>query len=97
MSVINNLMRLYAHHSDAINDLEKSRINPDFTSIFRNDLEFFIPQVCSFYLKGNYENHIALRNFVVLASSASFFFAHRVWFFFQSAMFQEDSVEIYQK
>ena len=43
MSVINNLMRLYAHHSDAIQDLEKCRVNPDFTSIFRNDLEFFIP------------------------------------------------------
>jgi hypothetical protein len=43
MSVIKNLMRLYAHQGEAILDLEKCRINPDFTSVFRNDLEFFIP------------------------------------------------------
>lgn len=43
MSVIKHLMRLYAHQSEAINDLQQSRVNPDFTSAFRDDLEFFIP------------------------------------------------------
>ena len=43
MSVIKNLMRLYAHQSEAITELLKSRVNPDFTSPFRDDLEFFIP------------------------------------------------------
>lgn len=44
LSVIKNLIRLYAHDEEAIKLLrEECRINPDFTSIFRNDLEFFIP------------------------------------------------------
>jgi hypothetical protein len=43
-SVLQVLMRLYAHQADAIRDLESMcRINPDFTSPFRNDLEFCIP------------------------------------------------------
>jgi len=37
------LIRLYAHDKDAINMLEQVRVNPDFTSQFRNDLEFYIP------------------------------------------------------
>ena len=37
------LIRLYAHDTSAIEDLEKVRVNPDFTSEFRNDLEFYIP------------------------------------------------------
>ena len=46
-------MRMYAHQAGAIKDLYRCRINPDFQSLFRDDLEFFIPQLCSFYLKGN--------------------------------------------
>lgn len=37
------LIRLYAHQHDAISDLEKCRVNPDFNSNQRNDLEFYIP------------------------------------------------------
>lgn len=37
------LVRLYAHDMKAIRDLEKVRVNPDFTSRIRNDLEFYIP------------------------------------------------------
>jgi hypothetical protein len=37
------LIRLYAHDKSAIEDLERVRVNPDFTSEFRSDLEFFIP------------------------------------------------------
>lgn len=43
MSVIQQMMRLYAHEQDAIGELERCRVNPDFTSVFRDDLEFFIP------------------------------------------------------
>ena len=32
------LIRLYAHDKSAIEDLESVRVNPDFTSEFRNDL-----------------------------------------------------------
>lgn len=44
MGVVKALMRLYAHQSDAIRDLkELCRVNPDFSSSFRNDLEFYVP------------------------------------------------------
>ena len=78
---------MYAHQTDAIKDLERCRINPDLNSVFRDDLEFFIPQMCSFYLKGNLENPADLFNVIILASQTDFFFAHRIWFFFHSAMF----------
>ena len=97
MSVVKNLMRLYAHQPEAVADLHLSRVNPDFTSVFRDDLEFFIPQLGSFYLKGDYAKPADIANLIVLAASTSFFFSHRVWFFFQSTMFQETDEEIYQK
>ena len=44
MGVVKALMRLYAHQTDAIKDLkELCRVNPDFNSHFRNDLEFYVP------------------------------------------------------
>lgn len=97
MSVVKHLIRLYAHQSDAIRELEQCRVNPDFTSFFRDDLEFFIPQLGSFYLKGDYEHPADISNLMVLAASTSFFFSHRVWFFFQSTMFQENDEDIYLK
>lgn len=85
------LIRLYAHDKSAIEDLEKVRVNPDFTSEFRNDLEFFIPQLCSFYLRGDSEDPERLVNLIVMASSTSFFFSHRIWFYFQSMLFNQSS------
>lgn len=82
MSVVKNLMRLFAHEADALSDLQLCRVNPDFTDVFRDDLEFFIPQLGSFYLKGDYEHPEEIANLIVLAASTSFFFSHRVWFFF---------------
>jgi len=90
-------MRLYAHQPAAIAELKACRVNPDFTSAFRNDLEFFIPQVCSFYLKGEFEDQLQLVNLVLLASSTSFFFSHRVWFFLQSVMYQQYDEDIFLK
>ena len=85
------MMRMYAHQAGAAKDLEKCRVNPDFNSPFRDDLEFFIPQLCSFYLKGNMEDLNDLFNVIIRSSQTNFFFSHRVWFFFHSAMFQEFS------
>lgn len=81
------LIRLYAHDTKAIDDLEKVRVNPDFTSQFRADLEFFIPQLCSFYLRGDFEDPERLVNLLVMAATSSFFFSHRIWFYFQSMIF----------
>ena len=41
--VAKTMMRMYAHQPGAIKDLEKCRVNPDFKSMFRDDLEFYIP------------------------------------------------------
>ena len=54
---INLLMRLYAHDSSSLELLKKCRINPDFRSKFRKDLEFFLPQLCSFFLTGGSEKN----------------------------------------
>jgi len=67
------------------------RVNPDFTSQFRSDLEFFIPQLCSFYLRGDSENADQLVNLIVMASESSFFFSHRIWFYFQSMIFNPNA------
>lgn len=82
-------MRLYAHQRGAISDLEAHcRVNPDFTSGFRNDLEFFIPQIGSFFLKGESQHPEELLSLILHAASVDFYFAHRIWFFCQSVMFQ---------
>ena len=57
MGVVKALMRLYAHQTDAIKNLkELCRVNPDFNSSFRNDLEFYVPQICTFFLKCELED-----------------------------------------
>ena len=40
---VRGLLQLYAHQENAVKDLEQCRINPDFNSPFRNDLEYYIP------------------------------------------------------
>jgi hypothetical protein len=94
--VVKGLIRLFAHQDRAISDLEQCRINPDFTSIFRNDLEFYIPQMCCFYLKGEFEKLKELNDIMVVASSTSFFFSHRMWFFFQAEMFSNFEEDHYK-
>ncbi|CDW71897.1 phosphatidylinositol 4-kinase [Stylonychia lemnae] len=98
--VLSLLTQLYAHDPIAVKKIETKRVNPDFTSQFRNDLEFFIPQLCSFYALGDYEKPQDILNLIVMASGSSFFFSHRVWFFFQSLIInleEEDSRELYRK
>ena len=57
MGVVKALMRLYAHQTDAIKDLkELCRVNPDFNSHYRNDLEFYVPQICTFFLRCDLED-----------------------------------------
>jgi hypothetical protein len=91
-------MRLYAHQRGAISDLEAHcRVNPDFTSGFRNDLEFFIPQIGSFFLKGESQHPEELLQLIIHASGVDFYFAHRIWFFCQSVMFQSIDSETLTK
>lgn len=55
---ITGLIKLYSCNPDAINELSKCRINPNMSSIknTRDDLEFYIPELLSFYLQGYFDN-----------------------------------------
>ena len=53
--VFNALVQLYRHKPHATSLLMSVRLNPDFSDKVladstRSDLEYFIPQLCSFYL-----------------------------------------------
>ena len=80
----NKLTRLFANaDEDTIKGLGDFRINPNLVSQnkLRNDLEFYIPQLCTFLLFGDIKSIDEFFVFLCNACNASFFFAHRVhWF-----------------
>lgn len=87
---VRGLLMLYAHQENAVNDLEQCRINPDFSSPFRNDLEYYIPQICCMYIEGGLEDRKDVTRLILNASKSDMFFSHRIWFFFQSLIFAND-------
>ena len=87
---VRGLLQLYAMREGAIRDLEQCRVNPDFNSPFRNDLEFYIPQLCSIYITGSLDDSNDLMNLILTASKQDIFFSHRIWFFFHSTIFTND-------
>lgn len=55
--VFNALVQLYRCKANAFTQLSRVRLNPSTLSInVRTDLEFFIPQLCSFYLSPGVSN-----------------------------------------
>lgn len=87
---VRGLIKLYAHQRGAIKDLQECRINPDFNTGIRNDLEFYIPQLCCIYLYGEVDEPHELVSLLQISSKSSIFFSHRVWFFFQSLLYTPD-------
>ena len=84
------LTNLWAHKK-VIRDFENVRINPNLiksnNNIFiRNDLEFYIPQLCSFILFGEFELVEESLSFLCKACYSSYFFAHRVVWFLKSML-----------
>ena len=80
------LINLFAHKY-VIDDLKKVRLNPNLILLEtgqRNDLEFYIPQLCNFNLFGGQEQVAQFFFFLCNACYASFFFAHRVYWFMRS-------------
>ena len=65
-----------------VDELEEVRLNPDFTKVVRNDLEFYIPQLCSYWLYEEEEDE--LRKFIILSAQSNLYFSHRVLFFLES-------------
>ena len=80
----NKLTNLFANGNDeAIEALGDFRLNPNLVSEnkLRNDLEFYIPQLCTFLLFGDIKAIEEFFVFLCKVCNASFFFAHRVhWF-----------------
>ena len=77
------LTNLFANADNAIESLESIRLNPNLVSEhkLRNDLEFYIPQLCTFLLFGEIKAIEEFFVFLCKVCNASFFFAHRVhWF-----------------
>ena len=77
------LTNLFSNKDGSISALESIRLNPNLVSVnkLRNDLEFYIPQLCTFLLFGEMKAIEEFFVFLCKVCNASFFFAHRVhWF-----------------
>ena len=77
------LTNLFINDEEAISGLESIRLNPNLVNEnkLRNDLEFYIPQLCTFLLFGEMKDIEEFFVFLCKACNLSYFFAHRVhWF-----------------
>ena len=77
------LTNLFANADNAIESLKNIRLNPNLVNEnkLRNDLEFYIPQLCTFLLFGEVKAIEEFFVFLCKVCNTSFFFAHRVhWF-----------------
>ena len=90
------LTNLFVNDYEAISGLESIRLNPNLVSEnkIRNDLEFYIPQLCTFLLFGEMKDIEEFFVFLCKACNLSFFFAHRIhWFLSAMIEASEDKKE----
>ena len=83
-----NLLTFLWGHKNVIKELEKIRLNPNLLNKnkIRNDLEFYIPQLCSFLIFGDYEIVQEFFSFLCKCCFASYNFAHRIIWFLKSSL-----------
>ena len=77
------LTNLFSKKDGSLQALESLRLNPNLVSTnkLRNDLEFYIPQLCTFILFGGVKQIEEFYVFLFRVCNKSFFFAHRLhWF-----------------
>lgn len=84
------LLKLYAREENVIKELEECRLNPDFTSVYRKDLEFYLPQLCSYCLYEDVDDEI--KKYIILAARSDLYFSHRVLFFLESLNSSDDGI-----
>ena len=87
------LTKLFINEENAIEGLKNIRLNPNLVSEnkLRNDLEFYIPQLCTFLLFGEVKAIEEFFVFLCKVCNTSFFFAHRVhWFLSAMINYAED-------
>ena len=87
------LTNLYAHKENVIEELKEIRLNPNFFNInrSRNDLEFYIPQLCTFLIFGAFEQVERLFGFLCNVCFVSVFFAHRFFWFLKTLLGNEEN------
>jgi len=79
-------LELFAGNAGSVSDLTTWRLNPDTKSVVRDDIEFFIPQLCGYLIdeKKPQELRDGLFEILVQAANANFYFSHRLFFFLQA-------------
>ena len=81
----NVLTNLWGHKNASLNEFNKIRLNPNLLlEGFRNDLEFYIPQLCTFMIFGNMDVVEDFLSIMCKSCYASVFFTHRVIWFLKS-------------
>ena len=85
-SAFDIIVGLFANNHSSFNDLMNWRINPSESSAIRDDIEFYIPQLCGYLIDDEKPPELRQRLFEVLvkASYACFYFSHRLYFFLQT-------------
>jgi len=83
LNVFEVILDIFAGLSNSFDEMRFCRINPDFSIETRNDLEFFIPQLCGFLFDETKPRELRDCLIVILmeAANASFYFSHRLYFF----------------
>ena len=95
------LVQLLKKDKNAIRFLKKIRINPKLNRIaskkqsikLRSDLEFFLPQLISHYLRDDLtrEEEAVIVDFIMKGCELNIFFAHRVWFNLKASLINKDN------
>ena len=98
------LVQLLKKDTNAIKFLEKMRINPKLNKIssskkqsvkLRSDLEFFLPQILSHYLREDLTDNeeITISKLIIQCCDLNIFFAHKVWFMLKASLVNKDNRE----
>lgn len=83
LDVFEIVVDIYAGLDNSIEEMRYCRVNPEYSSQTRNDLEFYIPQLCSYIIDESKPRKLRDCLIVILmeAANASFYFSHRLYFF----------------
>lgn len=70
-------------------------LDANASNSYRNDLEFFIPQICSYLVYHNELRSQELIEFLIECSKLDFYFAHQFYFYLNSlsAMISKNYIE----
>lgn len=101
LKTIYAMVQLLKKDRNAIRYLKKIRINPKLNRMsnkkhstkLRSDLEFFLPQIISHYLRDDLtkDEEAVIVDFIMKGCELNIFFAHRVWFNLKASLVNKDN------